>query len=95
MITMTEQAIETVKRLESSDAAPQGAGLRIASDPDNGGLSLRLAAAPHQGDEVIDRSGALLFLDHEAATMLADKTLDAKQQPDGRIQFMLADGEPT
>ncbi|HEX6681318.1 MAG TPA: hypothetical protein VF062_00875 [Candidatus Limnocylindrales bacterium] len=88
---MTEEAIATITQLESAPEMPDGAGLRIAANPEDGSLMLGFAAAPEKDDEVITTSGAVLFLDQQASEALADKTLDAQQAPDGRVMFSLID----
>ena len=85
MLAVTEKAIATIRDLTDAPDVPAGAGLRIATDPRDGSLSFRLAATPWQGDEVLARSGALLFLDHEAVILLSDKKLDAVTRIDGQV----------
>jgi len=91
MLTMTENAVTEIRNLTELPEAPQGGGVRIASDPAAGGLSLTLAATPADDDTVVDTDGARLFLDSTAATMLDDKTLDAVAGPTGQTQFAIAE----
>ncbi len=93
MLTLTDNAVTVIRNLTDQEDVPDGSGLRIATDPGAGALTLALAEAPLDGDEVVDRSGARLFLDAEAAVLLDDKALDAAVEPDGRVQFAL--GEQT
>lgn len=93
MLAVTDEAILTIRQLAESSQAPQGAGLRIAANPDDGSLTVGLAAAPAQGDETVSLSGASVFLDQDAAALLNDKTLDATSDDAGRVQFLLTNGE--
>jgi len=87
MLTMTENAISTIRQLETASDVPDGTGLRIASSPTDGSLTLSLVVAPAPGDEVIEDAGAMLFLDQAAAAMLDDKTMDASVNSEGRVEF--------
>jgi Fe-S cluster assembly iron-binding protein IscA len=91
MLTVTENAVSVIRNLTDQQEVPEGAGLRIATDPSAGALTLSLAEAPLDGDEVLDESGARLFLDAEAAVLLDDKALDAAVDPDGRVQFAVGE----
>jgi iron-sulfur cluster assembly protein len=93
MLTLTQNAISLLNRIEHSPSAPEGTGLRIAADPNVGDMTFRLAGAPHEGDEVVARSGAVVYLDYEASIVLSDKTLDARETSDGRVQFTVTDEE--
>jgi Fe-S cluster assembly iron-binding protein IscA len=65
--------------------------LRIATDPAGAALTLTLAEEPAQGDQVVDSAGARIFLDSEAAQLLDDKALDAAVNPQGGVQFAVAE----
>ena len=54
-------------------------------------LTLSLVAEPFEGDQVVDASGARLFLDSDAALLLDDKELDVAVDPSGDVQFAVAD----
>ncbi len=92
MLTLTDTAADVVKQLTEIDASTEEGGLRISTQPegegDEGpGLVLSPAAAPEDGDQVLDESGARVFLDESAAVMLDDKILDAQVDADGSVQF--------
>jgi iron-sulfur cluster assembly protein len=91
MLTMTDNAVAAIRSLTGQPEVPDGSGLRIASDPDAGSLQLSLAPEPQEGDQVVDSSGARLFLDTEAALLLDDKALDASVDEQGTVQFALAE----
>ena len=76
-----------------SDTAAETGGLRMAAaaaGPQTTNLELSVVALPGEDDEVIEESGARLFLDREAAELLDDKVLDASVERD-QVAFTLAD----
>jgi iron-sulfur cluster assembly protein len=87
VLTLTETATTEIRNIIDQPEVPAGCGLRIAADPAAGGLSLTLATAPAEGDEVLDNSGARVFLDPQAAMMLDDQALDAGTDVEGKVQF--------
>jgi Fe-S cluster assembly iron-binding protein IscA len=91
VLTVTDNAATAIRDITGHQDVPPGAGVRIAGDPSAGSLTLRLAAEPAQGDQVVDASGARVFLDSEAAAMLDDKALDAAGDGQGGVQFTLAE----
>ena len=93
MLTVTQNAVTEIRNLTDQPQAPEGGGVRIATDP-TGALKLRLAATPAEDDTVLDADGARLFLDSRATTLLDDKTLDAVTDPSGQVQFAFAE-QPT
>ena len=64
---------------------------RIAADANAGSLTLSLAAEPNEGDQIVDASGARVFLDSDAALLLDDKALDAEVDSAGAVQFAVAE----
>jgi Fe-S cluster assembly iron-binding protein IscA len=99
MLTLTPGAREIVRVMLAEAGAPQGAGLRIAADQGGDGaesLSLALAEAPEDGDEVLGSEDAPVFLEASAAELLDGAILDAHRHDD-HVHFELAtpdeDGE--
>ncbi|CCG01856.1 hypothetical protein [Blastococcus saxobsidens] len=91
MLTLTTNAATTIRTLVEGSEVPDAGGLRIAKEPGAGALTLSLAALPAEDDQILDASGARLFLDPEAAVMLDDKTLDAGADAEGRLTFGIAE----
>jgi iron-sulfur cluster assembly protein len=92
MLTMTEQARDVVREMVEAGGAPEGSGIRIASEQaaDGGeGLSLALATEPADGDQVVEEDGSRVFLEPRAASMLDDKVLDAQRHED-HVHFSVA-----
>jgi len=94
MLTVTQNAVTEIRNLTDQPQAPEGGGVRIATDPTAGSLTLRLAATPAEDDTVLDADGARLFLDSSATARLDDKTLDAVTDPSGQVRFAFAE-QPT
>jgi Fe-S cluster assembly iron-binding protein IscA len=93
MLAVTDNAATAIRDITSQESIPAGAGLRIAADETAGSLTLSLVAEPYEGDQVLNASGARLFLDAEAALLLDDKELDVAVDPSGEVQFAVADQE--
>jgi len=91
MLTLTQNAVSIIRDLTEQQAVPEGGGLRIATDPDAGALTLTLAEQPLEGDQVVDDSGARLFLDAAASQLLDDKALDAAVDETGGVRFEFAE----
>jgi Fe-S cluster assembly iron-binding protein IscA len=90
MLALTDNAVMVIRSLSDQQQIPRG-GLRIATDPEIGTLTLSLAPEPVDGDRVVDTRGARLFLDSDAAQMLDDKALDAMVDDEGAVQFAVAE----
>ncbi|WP_426504397.1 HesB/IscA family protein [Dactylosporangium sp. McL0621] len=91
MVILTERAAAAIHDLTEQPDAPDGAGLRIATDVTRGSLNLSLAATPSAGDAVVEAAGARLFLDPDAALVLNDKALDVGTGADGQMTFTVAE----
>ena len=93
MLVLTEAAAEVVKSVTDTPQAPDGTGLRITQSADEpsaaNGLELAAAAEPGLGDQVVETSGARVFLDPLAAAYLDDKVLDARVDEEGNAHFSL------
>ncbi|MFZ5870236.1 MAG: HesB/IscA family protein [Actinomycetota bacterium] len=93
MLNLTDNAQTLVRDLTDRPEVPDGAGLRIAPAPSPGQLQVSIAAAPEDGDEVIDSGGARVFVEPQTAELLGDSTLDAQQGADGP-SFVLTQDQP-
>lgn len=83
MLAITESAAEAINALVSLNEMPEGSGARIATDDQGQGLELALVQTPSQEDTVVEGSGAKVYLEHNAAQVLGDKTLDVEQVAEG------------
>ena len=68
MLEISEDAVE---------ALTQSGPLRISAEETDEGVELQIdeASSPRDGDEVVERDGARVFLDPGAADVLADQVL--------------------
>jgi Fe-S cluster assembly iron-binding protein IscA len=68
MLEIHDEAVEPLKGM---------GGIRITAAEDDDGVELQIddATEPHEGDEIVERDGARVFLDPLAAEVLADQVL--------------------
>lgn len=92
MLTLTEDASTIVKTIASQTPGAEDGGLRIsAMDSDNVDFALAVTPAPEPQDEVVERAGARVFLEENAAATLSDKVLDAQIDDEGAVRFAIGD----
>lgn len=97
MLALTQDATEVIEGLLAGPGVPDGAGVRIASayptDTDTpAALQVRLAAEPGDHDEVIQESGARVFVEDSVTGFLEDKLLDVDRDGD-QVRFSIL-GQP-
>jgi iron-sulfur cluster assembly protein len=91
VLTLTENASTVVKSIVDQSGENQEGGLRISQDSaDSPALHVMPTEAPQPGDQVLEDSGARVFLEETAATTLDDKVLDAQVDDNGGVQFTIA-----
>lgn len=96
MLAITETAAQAINSLITASQLPEGAGLRIASQPDSPSeaLELSVAPAPSEDDQVLEGGGATVFLEPIAARALDDKVLDVQrvvENEEEQYRFAIAD----
>ncbi|GGL89336.1 MULTISPECIES: adhesin [Micromonospora] len=91
MLTMTDNAVLVIRDLAAQQDVSADGGLRIAADAEAGSLTIELVPEPVRGDQVVDSSGARIFLDSDAAELLNDTSVDAVVDDDGVVQFGFAE----
>ena len=90
MLTLTENAKLVIKSITGVEGAPEGAGVRISQEnPADPALAVTTTEAPQPGDQVVEESGARVFLEENAANALDDKVLDAAVDDKGSVEFLL------
>jgi Fe-S cluster assembly iron-binding protein IscA len=92
MLTLTENASTIVKDIAATTGT-EGAGLRITADPaTDSSLSLSVTTSDHAepGDQVVEQSGATVYLEDQVAEALSEMVLDAGVDPAGNLEFALA-----
>jgi Fe-S cluster assembly iron-binding protein IscA len=69
---------------EAVEALGQTGSLRVTAEETEDGVELQIdeATEPREGDEVVERDGARVFLDAKAAKVLADQVLDVHSHGD-------------
>lgn len=92
MLTLTDTAAEAIRGIVAAPELPDGAGLRIATQPDaeQTALEVSVAESPAETDQVVAEAGARVFVEAEAVPLLDDKLLDAEIEGT-RVGFMLSD----
>lgn len=91
MLTLTNNATLVITSITDRPEVPAGSGLRIAADAEDlNSLNLSLAPQPTEGDKVMEESGARVFLEPVASSLLDDMILDADVDDQGGAQFFLA-----
>ncbi|MFL5818083.1 MAG: HesB/YadR/YfhF-family protein [Conexibacter sp.] len=96
MLTLTDTAAEAIRGIVAAPELPEGAGLRIATQPDaeQASLEVSVAESPAETDQVVSEAGARVFVEAEAVPLLDDKLLDAEIEGT-RVGFMLSERPPT
>jgi Fe-S cluster assembly iron-binding protein IscA len=91
MLELSDDAVREIKELT------EGGGLRFEARADEDGSTAfdpSIADAPEQGDQVVERDGAKVFLDALAAEKLADVILDIESHGDHvHFDFVRKDGD--
>ncbi|HKG03830.1 MAG TPA: HesB/YadR/YfhF-family protein [Conexibacter sp.] len=92
MLTLTDTAAEAIRGIVAAPELPDGAGLRIATQPDaeQASLEVSVAESPAETDQVVSEAGARVFVEAEAVPLLDDKLLDAEIEGT-RVGFMLSE----
>ncbi len=91
MLTLTEKALEIVRKIPNDPRYTLDAGLRIARRPGAEKAPFHVAPAerPRAGDRVVDVGGGRVFLGPNAQRELAGTTLDARADDRGRVEFLV------
>jgi Fe-S cluster assembly iron-binding protein IscA len=93
MLTMTETASTLVRTITDQSVGSAEGGLRISQSDSATDFAVDVVPAPESADQIIEREGARVFLEEQAATTLADRVLDAQLDENNAVRFSL--GLPT
>jgi len=92
MLTLTDNAATIVKDLADRSVGTDTGGLRIATNAeDASNFEVTVAPVPQPADQVVSSAGAKVFLEENAAAVLADKQLDATVNDEGAVRFVIAE----
>ncbi len=97
MLALTDAAVGVIHDLTTQPGLPEGTGLRIAPQPDNGSgpaYALSLSQTPEAADEVITAADTRVYLEQGVAQQLEDKVLDARIDEQGEIAFLISQQQP-
>jgi len=94
MLALTDTASTLIATIIEQSPTTDTAGLRIqgAGTPLTE-FQVSVATAPEPDDAIVERGGARVFLEGEAARALEDKILDAHVTQDGSVRFAI-DAQP-
>ena len=98
MLAVTENAANAIREIaETTELPGEGGGLRFSLaevNDDEAQLQVALVRVAREGDEVVAKAGATVYLDADAAAILDGKVLDAQVMDDGEVGFSLEDVSP-
>jgi iron-sulfur cluster assembly protein len=90
VLTITDNAATAVKDLTGRSTGTDTGGLRIAtSEADRTSFEVSVIPTPEPDDQVVENAGAHVFLERNAAEVLADKQLDASVDTEGAVRFSI------
>jgi iron-sulfur cluster assembly protein len=93
VLALTDAAVGVIHDLTTQPGLPEGTGLRISPQPDNGSgpaYALSLSQAPDVADQVVQAADTRVYLEPGVAQQLQDKVLDAKIDEQGEIAFLIS-----
>jgi iron-sulfur cluster assembly protein len=89
VLVISSEASEAIRGIVAAPTIPDGAMLRIDSQPGNG-LQIGVVEEPAPGDEVLETDGVELAIEPATAVLLDDKRLDAAIEQ-GEVTFTISD----
>jgi iron-sulfur cluster assembly protein len=93
VLAISTGAAEAIKLIVSSSEVSEDGGIRISAEPIDqrqAKIELAVAASPESDDAVVEREGANVFVEQNAAMVLEDKTLDASIEGDS-VSFTIVE----
>jgi iron-sulfur cluster assembly protein len=81
MLTLSPSAVDAVGSLLQRTEVPDDAGMRIGAAGESQ-FTIEIVGQPEADDQVIEEGDARVFVDADAAPMLDNAQLDARQQGD-------------
>jgi iron-sulfur cluster assembly protein len=91
MLDLTTSAASAIRSIADRGDMPEDAGLRITGEAAGSRrLTVSAAAQPEEGDHIVEKQGARVFLAPEASALVDDQVLDAQVGEQGTVQFSLS-----
>ncbi len=95
MLTISNRAMAVIRRVTDHKLLEGRSGVRIArASSRSRKLEVRAVDEPAPGDEVVEHDGARLYLGPEAAEQVEGAELDARDEGEDRVQFVLRSDSP-
>jgi iron-sulfur cluster assembly protein len=97
VLALTDAAVGVIHDLTTQPGLPDGTGLRITPQVDNGAgaaFALSLSQGPDMSDEVIQAADTRVYLEPTVAQQLDDKVLDARIDEQGEVSFLISRQAP-
>lgn len=92
MLTLTDGAVSAIRSLTSKPELPAQSGLRLMAEGEGEeSFRLTLVEGPVTGDQVVEESGARVYVEPTAAAVLEDKALDAQVNDQGSVTFSVSE----
>ena len=90
---MTQRALSVVRKFTASPRLAESSGVRIAHQWSTRKLQVRPVEAPERGDIVVEQTGGRVYVGPAAARRVRGKVLDARDDAEGRVEFLLKPSE--
>jgi Fe-S cluster assembly iron-binding protein IscA len=82
-----------VRKFTANPRLGESSGVRIAHQWSTRKLQVRPVRAPEPGDVVVEQTGGRVYVGPAAARKLRGKVLDARDDAEGRVEFLLKPAE--
>lgn len=90
MLTISSRAMAVIRRVTDHQLLARRSGVRIARGSSRSTkLEVHAVNEPAPGDAVVEREGARLYIDPEAAERVDGAELDARDEGGDKVQFVL------
>jgi iron-sulfur cluster assembly protein len=93
MLSLTQHAVSVVRKFTANPRLGESSGVRIAHQWSTRKLQVRPVRAPEPGDVVVEQTGGRVYVGPAAARKLRGKVLDARDDAEGRVEFLLKPAE--
>jgi iron-sulfur cluster assembly protein len=82
MLQVSARAAAFVDEARRASGLPESAGIRLSTRGDTGGhaLQVKLATAPDEGDDVVEREGANVFVAPELRELVSGRLLELEHR---------------